>query len=864
MLRLLILVALAQDGNYDAILTQLESAPDPIAILASVNASPQLLEACREKGEAQFRANKFPRALALQQAAFALAIRLNQPSAAARAQRAIGLCYRRMGRQQDSLDANLLGLKYSQPAGDHQASCDLYRGAGLAQRAVGLPREAMASFRIGSERCRDAKDVAGALRSLINLAIVLSDIGEYREAVRVMLACLEESASVQDREMQGALLDNLAVAYMRQGDKSIGRSYLERALAAKQAAGLNANEIALTRTNLIPVYMDLNQLQAALRISAQVLEQEAAIDPRVRAVCLVNRAGVYRIMGRFPEATTDLQAARKIFLSLESTRQAAEVLPHLAFAALDRNDNRAALELALLAERETRETGAVDPHRLALDALATAHLRLGDTVSARSAFLDEIRTLEAQRDMLAGGNTQDLQFFATRGNPHYQLMALEVDAKHPEEALQHLEGAKGRILADILRNTPSRPSGAMTAAQRQQEEQLRARVLRFAAPALQGAAKAREQWEAANRDLDTFRANLYVAHPELRMRRAEFSPVPLSQVRTFLTAGSSAIEFGIANGKLYSFLIPGNSARVAVHVQPWEPVRRLAVIFREAIVARDLSYRTVAAELHALLIAPLESQLPKGSTLVLLPEGELWNIPFAALVSKGGRHLLEEHPIHYAPSLTVLHSLMARLPRTNSGGTLLALGSPSTGAFTGALAPLQTSAAEVTQVASVYPAPKILLGHEANRDTWLAEAPRYRVLHLSTHGILNASNPLYSYLVLSNGVLESREVLQLSLQADLVVLSACQTARSGPNAGEGLIGLTWAFLAAGSNATVASQWQADSAGTSHLMAALHRNVRQARTNVSQALQRAALDLMKKPEYRHPFYWAPFVVVGKGN
>ncbi|MBS1826222.1 MAG: CHAT domain-containing protein [Acidobacteria bacterium] len=864
MFRLLLFLALAQDGNYDAILTQLESAPDPAAIVSSVPPSPQLLEACRAKAEAQFKANKFASALALHQAAFALALRLNQPSSAARTQRAIGLCYRRMGRQQDSLDANLLGLKYSQPAADHQASCDLYRGAGLAQRALGLPRESIASFRIGSERCRDAKDIAGALRSLANLAIVLTDIGEYREAVRVLLACLQESGAVQDRELQLALLDNIAVAYMRQGDKLIGRSYLEQALAAKQAAGFPANEIALTRTNLIPVYLELNQLQAALRISAQVLEQEAIIDPRIRATCLVNRAGAYRRMGRPAEAAADLLAARKLFLTVQGTRQAAEVLPHLAFTALDRNDNAAALELAIGAERETRETGAVEPHRLALDARATAHLRLGDSASARSAFLDEIRLLEAQRDLLAGGNTQDLQFLATRGNPYYQLMALEVDAKRPEEALQHLEGAKGRILADILRNSAAIPSAAMTAAERQQEEQFRSRVLRLAAPALQGAAKAREQWEAANRDLDAFRANLYVAHPELRMRRAEFSPAPLSQIRTLLANGSSAIEFGVANGKLYSFFIPGSGTRIVVHVQPWEPVRQLAAGFRESIVARDLSYRIAAAQLYNLLIAPFESQLPRGGAIVLLPEGELWNIPFAALVSATGKHLLEEHPLHYAPSMTVLQSLTTRTPRTNPAGTLLALGAPSAGPFAGALPPLQSSAAEVHQVASVYQSPKILLGHEASRDAWLAEAPRHRVLHLSTHGILNAVNPLYSYLVLSNGVLESREVLQLPLQADLVVLSACQTASSGPNAGEGLIGLTWAFLAAGSNAAVASQWQADSAGTSHLMTALHRNVRQGRINLSHAMQRAALDLMKRPEYRHPFYWAAFMVVGKGN
>ena len=106
----------------------------------------------------------------------------------------------------------------------------------------------------------------------------------------------------------------------------------------------------------------------------------------------------------------------------------------------------------------------------------------------------------------------------------------------------------------------------------------------------------------------------------------------------------------------------------------------------------------------------------------------------------------------------------------------------------------------------------------------------------------------------------AREILQSNLHADLAVLSACETARGSFRFGEGLIGMSWAFLVAGTPATLVSQWKVDSAGTSDLMVAFHRNLR-AKIPKPEALQRAALSVMHNPAYRHPFYWAGFMLVG---
>ncbi|HEY8460959.1 MAG TPA: CHAT domain-containing protein, partial [Blastocatellia bacterium] len=141
------------------------------------------------------------------------------------------------------------------------------------------------------------------------------------------------------------------------------------------------------------------------------------------------------------------------------------------------------------------------------------------------------------------------------------------------------------------------------------------------------------------------------------------------------------------------------------------------------------------------------------------------------------------------------------------------------------------------------------------------------------HGVLNNASPMYSYLALAkgdkneDGLLEAWELMRMDLSADLVVLSACETARGRFGAGEGVIGLSWALFVAGAPATVVSQWKVESAATRELMLGFHQRLTapsKARLTKAEALRQSALRLMKKPGLGHPFYWAGFVLVGDGG
>jgi len=172
---------------------------------------------------------------------------------------------------------------------------------------------------------------------------------------------------------------------------------------------------------------------------------------------------------------------------------------------------------------------------------------------------------------------------------------------------------------------------------------------------------------------------------------------------------------------------------------------------------------------------------------------------------------------------------------------------------------------------------RVLTGRSASEARFNSESPNFDILHLATHGVVDDAGPLYSYLLLArsnadggeDGRLEAREVMKLELKARLAVLSACETARGHIGAGEGMVGLAWAFFISGVPAIAVSQWKVRSDSTADLMIEFHRYLAgkapgsDSQTTVAEALHNASLKVMKMKGYRHPFYWAGFILVGDG-
>jgi CHAT domain-containing protein len=302
----------------------------------------------------------------------------------------------------------------------------------------------------------------------------------------------------------------------------------------------------------------------------------------------------------------------------------------------------------------------------------------------------------------------------------------------------------------------------------------------------------------------------------------------------------------------------------------------------------DAALRKSARRLYESLVLPAESRLAKNKTLVIVPDGALFEVPFEVLLTKSAA---DETPWHglpflarsfapvYAPSVSIYVGMEGSKKSGKHDLALVAVGDPDFSTLAAASdsgrAPLDSLPYTRTEVLSISASLKnsekdILLGRDANeanvKETLRRTSPR--LLHLATHGLVDPIEPAASSIALGtdgssgeDGYLDTMEILSLRLDVDLVVLSACESARGRVSRSEGVVGLSRAFIASGAHGIVASLWAVSDESTSVLMDEFYKKMLGKKRPAGEALNEARFALMSDPDYAHPFYWSPFIVIG---
>jgi CHAT domain-containing protein len=288
----------------------------------------------------------------------------------------------------------------------------------------------------------------------------------------------------------------------------------------------------------------------------------------------------------------------------------------------------------------------------------------------------------------------------------------------------------------------------------------------------------------------------------------------------------------------------------------------------------------LAQELYGILFAPIANKITKAR-LYLVPHGPLHYIPFQAL-HDGERFLLERFTLSYLPSATVLKFLKEKAGRPPSGPGPLVLANPDLG---DPEYDLPSAEREATLIRDSYSGAQVYARREATKERAKALAGDFGLLHFATHGSFSVENDLDSSLALAkggekDGRLTAREIFALRLQANLVVLSACNTGLSRVSTGDELIGLSRAFLTAGSSNLVASLWEVADDSTALLMGEFYKNLKT--LPKAEALRQAQLTLMRAElpqsglrgrtpgeaeqtlKTSSPYFWAPFILIGAGE
>lgn len=320
-----------------------------------------------------------------------------------------------------------------------------------------------------------------------------------------------------------------------------------------------------------------------------------------------------------------------------------------------------------------------------------------------------------------------------------------------------------------------------------------------------------------------------------------------------MAADEALVSFFRTQHDLFALVLDGDRT-AGVRIDPTgleEEISR----FRSQMDQGDPKATDTARRLHARLIAPVLPYV-RGKALVFAPHGPLHYLPFAAL-HDGRQYLVEQARIRVVPSASALTVIPAT--RSSAAGTMLAIGNPD---LEDPKLDLPYAEREALRIASRFPGSTVLTRKAATKEEVLRLAPSYARLHFAVHGKFRPEAPLSSGLVLAraaatHGEVRVSDIYDLSLDADLVTLSACETALGRVANGDDIIGLTRGFMYAGARSIVASLWQVDDESTEHLMLAFYRNL--ASHGKGEALRMAQLETLKR--YPSPHHWAAFQSIG---
>lgn len=758
------------------------------------------------------------------------------------------------------------------------------------------PQEALKLYEQALKLARSSSDQKGEVKYLNNIGDMYGTLGNWEEAFERFQEAAELSRSLGDAVVRGKVLINLAVAYRRHlGQMEQARTLLEQALAL----GRESPELrTFALVNLAALELESEQSAAAVKYAREAVALGESLEREA-----LSRYTLGRALGE----TGDLAAAQ------------AELGKALALAH-KRGDGSMEAQIELALARVEKDRGDLASALARIDnAIHRIESRRNRVVSPelRTSFLASKQDYyELKIDVL-------MTLHAARGTEGFAADALEVSEWARARGLLEILNEAGddiRLGADPALLDQERKAREelnardwhrriLLASERQGPENL---------------AEAERRLEEARDTYEKCQVELREGSPRYAALTLP-QPLDIAEIRGQVLDGEALLlEYALGSKRsflwavgpdsLASFELPGRERieKVARRYYELLTVRNSrgpgepAQAWKKRVVAGEAEAEKVGRELSELILKPVEKLLgSRPGPLLIVADGALQYIPFAVLpIPSTGAPLATRHVIVSLPSASVLAVMRRELndrppasralavfadpvfqpdddrlsPGLDKAGRLRLSQKTSSQRGDGidpfTLRRLKNSRTEAETIAALLPPDQVFkrLDFAASRDAVVnSQLNHFRNVHFATHGVLESHHPELSKLVLSlynqkgnrqDGFLRLNDIYNLRLGADLVVLSACQTALGKEIRGEGLVGLTRGFMHAGASRVLASLWSVDDQATAELMGNFYRGMLRDKLSPAEALRKAQLEMAKKPRYKSPHFWAGFSLQGE--
>lgn len=675
----------------------------------------------------------------------------------------------------------------------------------------------------------DATPFANMLRAQASI-----ELGDYARAIDEGRTALSR---IQDRMPFGAwppkiyrlsINETLGLAYAMSGNKEKALAQI-RLLQDFPIGFLGWGSLPSIRDNAIArIYTALGDYSQALRF----LEDESAI---VKSAYFLNNVA-WGLSG---------SDAAQTFILLPKLLLRGKCL-------LETGDLAGAKKYLDVVLRHARIGDFGELHWIALFERARIAEREGRADEALPLYSRAVEAIERQRASIST-EANKIGFVGDKQAVYGRLIALLIDQGHALEAFDYIERSKSRALVDMLASKQDfaapDPSQAKLVLARLDAADLGARV--------QDDSAKPEDNAAGLRNLRAARQALQSAAPELSSL-VTVTSVPPVELRSLLDTGETLVEYYYQDKDLYAFILD-RERLLAVRLDASELAARVHGLRTALEETESQAWQEASRKLYQRLWKPLEN-LIANQNVIVVAHGALHYLPFAALQDGAGNFLIDRYSLRFLPSASVLKYLRPVIRQKDA--PLLALGNPD---LNDPRLDLAFAEGEAKLVGSLYPKSRVLLRKDASESNFKQAGNVFTRIHFATHGKFQADEPLKSGLYLAkdaddDGVLTVGELYSMTLDADLVTLSACETGLGKVANGDDVVGLTRGFLYAGSRSIVASLWSVDDKATAALMQAFYGNL--ASMNKREALRQA--QIQARTAFPHPFFWAAFQLTGRAE
>ncbi len=837
----------------------------------------------------------------------------------------IGLFFRNMGAVHGSLGQYELALAYYHKAlpiltktGDKNLQSLTLWSIGWVYLAFNDYARAFEYYQQALNIAAETGDKWGQARYLGSTGLITSRQGNYAKALELYEKSLAIASEIGDRDEQARQYGNMATVFAEICDYEKSLEYYNQALSLTRAIGHKSEE-ARQLGNMGDLYISLKDLNNATRLYQQALQIVREIGEKYHEAWFLGCLGkISTQTGKYDSANHLIRQGLKIAWEIHSAN--CETMLEMTLADLNLKMEKYDASLALFTKILENGQNADDPIReiQAHYGLAVISEKKHQPQDALRHYLRAIDKIDQIRQYLSTNETKVgfLENWLQVYESTIQILA-DLHQKHPadgydQRAFTVAEKAKARALLDIvyqgkifhnLTEIPDEFRQQLLLNESDLEKLYTTLANEMAKTETVGHKPAADSISRKIHVLESKKTELLkelhkkhpgyyqLTHPDvLSARRVQAQVLGKNQV---------LVEYFVGNEQLYCWIL----SRSEIHFSTVKLGKKdLAAVLAKASPLFDKDKKPPAGaldhrwarlepkylhELYEQVLGHVAGRyLKPNDELIIVPDDILCYFPFEIMIADQNRYLIEDHPISYGLSASLLNPGLRK--GTKAAGELLAFANPSFPNGREAavskwvheiaairsifrddqFAPLPNSETEVREIAGTFSNSAVYIGKEATESYFKQWADSYRFIHLATHHIIDDIQPMYSKIVLArgntsaeDGLLQTYEIYNLRLNAEMVVLSGCSSGLGKLHRGEGMIGLTQAFFYAGAPSIVVSLWPVEDESSAFLMKQFYVHLKTGLSK-TRALQKAKAGLIRSTDWqRDPFYWAPFILIG---